>query len=70
MPKPGQPDLFANDRPSRVSGAAQRVEARQACGVEVFDEWDFARMVPDPTCVPPAEVALPTDDPDWMPEKA
>lgn len=35
--------------------------------VEPFNDWDFARMIPDPMYRAPAELALPTDDPDWQP---
>lgn len=62
--KPQQMDLFANarpSRPSRVSGAAQRAEARQACSVEFFDfvlDGDAAACVPRPGWVVPVEIRL------------
>jgi len=57
-----QRDLFG-DRPSRVPGAAQQTPY----AVEPFDDWDEARMVPQPDAVIPEEVRLPTDDEDWQP---
>jgi hypothetical protein len=37
---------------------------------ETFDflhDGDATRCVPDPSYVPPAHLALPSDDPEWMP---
>ena len=38
-----------------------------AC-IEPFDDWDLSRMIPDPDYVPPEEVRLATDDPEWVPQ--
>jgi len=40
--------------------------------VEPFDferDGDHARMIPDPIWKSPEWLALPTDDPEWMPEQ-
>ena len=36
--------------------------------IEPFDAWDFSVTIPDPTWKIPEWLALPTDDPEWMPD--
>lgn len=48
-----QRDLFGG-RPSRVPGAAQHAPYQ----VEPFDDWDEARMVPQPDVTIPEEIRI------------
>jgi hypothetical protein len=64
-----QPSLFDLLEPPTVSTSvpvATKVPVSRR-HVEPFSDWDESRMVPDPTWVPPVELALPTDDVNWQP---